>query len=198
MKIETPGWNLDRFLQAQAGTYEGALGELLGGRKWGHWMWFVFPQLAGLGRSATARRYALSGLGEARAYLAHPVLGSRLCECMQAVMDSSDSVAAVFPYPDDLKFHSCATLFFKASNGGAPFAEVLQRLLGGRTDPETMRLLEEEKTIDLNEHSVRLADARLFPAESGALFQINLKTTCDPLLTGFQGRQEADVTSCRD
>ena len=157
MIIKTPIADLSRFLQAQANVHESALGELLGGRKRGHWMWFVFPQLAGLGRSEMAERYAISGLEEAREYLAHSILGPRLRECMLAVLESGNCVESIFSYPDDLKFHSCATLFADASNGGAPFAEVLQRLFGGRTDPETMRLLEEEKTIDLNEHSVRLA-----------------------------------------
>jgi len=141
MIIKTPIADLSRFLQAQANVYEGALGELLGGRKRGHWMWFVFPQLAGLGRSEMAERHAISGLEEAREYLAHSILGPRLRECMLAVLESGNSVGSIFSYPDDLKLHSCATLFAEASNGGDSFIEVLQKLFGGRVDQKTLRLL---------------------------------------------------------
>ena len=128
-------------MQAQANVYESALGELRRGKKRGHWMWFVFPQHASLGRSEMAERYAISGLEEAREYLAHSILGPRLRECMLAVLESGNSVGSIFSYPDDLKLHSCATLFAEASNGGDSFIEVLQKLFGGRVDQETLRLL---------------------------------------------------------
>ncbi len=141
MKFKTPIPDLSRFVQAQANVYESALGEIRRGQKRGHWMWFVFPQLACLGRSEMAERYGISGLEEAREYLAHSILGPRLRECMLAVLESGNSVGLIFSYPDDLKFHSCATLFAEASNGGDPFSEVLSKLFGGRVDQETMRLL---------------------------------------------------------
>ena len=142
MKNETPSWDLSRFLEAQSGVFETALDELRSGRKESHWMWFVFPQLAGLGASEMARRYAISSLAEAKAYLAHPVLGDRLRECTHAVLDSGENVSTVFPYPDDLKFRSCATLFAVASEGREPFSEALQRLFHSHPDHETLKLLE--------------------------------------------------------
>lgn len=144
MKIETTTWNPGRFLEAQTDVYETALAELRLGQKRGHWMWFIFPQITGLGRSIMAQRYSLSSLEEAHSYLAHPVLGPRLRECMQAVLDTGQSIPAIFPYPDDLKFHSCATLFAEASNGNALFAEVLQRFFEGRPDQETIRIFAEQ------------------------------------------------------
>ena len=142
MKNETPSWDLSRFLEAQSGVFETALDELRSGRKESHWMWFVFPQLSGLGASEMARRYAISSLAEAKAYLAHPVLGDRLRECTRAVLDSGENVSTIFPYPDDLKFRSCATLFAVASEGREPFAEALQRLFHSHPDHETLKLLE--------------------------------------------------------
>jgi len=142
MKNETPSRDLSRFLEAQSGVYETALDELHSGRKESHWMWFVFPQLAGLGASEMARRYAISSLAEAKAYLAHPVLGDRLRECTRAVLDSGENVSTIFPYPDDLKFCSCATLFAAASEGLEPFTEALRRLFEGHPDHETLKLLE--------------------------------------------------------
>lgn len=142
MKNESHSWDLSRFLEAKSDIYETALDELRSGRKESHWMWFVFPQLAGLGASEMARRYAISSLEEAKAYLAHPVLGDRLRECTRAVLDSGENVSTVFPYPDDLKFRSCMTLFAVASGGREPFAEALRRLFHGHPDHETLKLLE--------------------------------------------------------
>jgi uncharacterized protein (DUF1810 family) len=123
MKIETPSWDLSRFLEAQSGIYETALDELRSGRKESHWMWFIFPQLAGLGSSVMSRRYAISSLDEAKAYLRHPVLGPRLIECTRAVLDSGDNLSTLLPYPDDLKFRSCMTLFATASEGRVKSSE---------------------------------------------------------------------------
>ena len=135
---------LAHFVTAQDadGTYERAVRELRRGRKDTHWMWFVFPQLAGLGRSATAQRYALSGVGHARAYLAHPVLGARLRECTQILLalEAADPVALLGPV-DAQKLHSSMTLFWLASQE-AGFAAVLERFFAGARDPGTTRLLD--------------------------------------------------------
>lgn len=133
------GPGLQRFVDAQAGgTYERALAELRGGRKQTHWMWFVLPQVAGLGRSSTARLYALDGLDEARAYLAHPVLGPRLRECAEALagLATTDPVA-VMGSVDALKLRSSMTLFARAAPEEPVFAEVLDRFFAGEEDPGT-------------------------------------------------------------
>jgi uncharacterized protein (DUF1810 family) len=109
-------YSLQRFLDAQAPVYERVLGELRAGRKRSHWMWFVFPQIAGLGQSEMARRYAISSLAEAKTYREHPVLGARLRDCT-ALVNQVDgrSIDEIFGYPDDLKFHSSMTLFARAA-----------------------------------------------------------------------------------
>ncbi|WP_345713863.1 DUF1810 domain-containing protein [Kineococcus glutinatus] len=135
---------LRRFLRAQdaQGTYEEALAELRAGAKRSHWMWFVFPQLAGLGRSATAQRYAITGPDEARAYVAHPVLGPRLVAAARALLDSGATDAAVaLGGIDARKLHSSATLFALTAPGEEVFREVLERFFGGVEDPGTLRLL---------------------------------------------------------
>jgi len=136
-------FELSRFVTAQDahGTYEQALAELRRGRKQTHWMWFVFPQLAGLGRSATARRYALSSLAEARAYLAHPVLGARLRECAQVVADAGNDPVSVFGGIDATKLRSSMTLFLRAAPSEAVFAAVLNRHFAGEPDAATDELL---------------------------------------------------------
>jgi uncharacterized protein (DUF1810 family) len=135
---------LPRFRDAQdsGGTYPQALQELRRGRKSSHWMWFVFPQLAGLGRSATAQYFALRSLAEARAYLADPVLGARLRECCQVLLQSpgSDPVA-VFGAVDAMKLRSSMTLFLRAAPDEGCFAEVLERFFGGQPDQATDDLL---------------------------------------------------------
>jgi uncharacterized protein (DUF1810 family) len=138
------GPDVGRFVRVQDdhGTYARALAELRAGRKTSHWMWFVFPQVAGLGRSAVARTYAVSGLAEARAYLADPVLGPRLRECCEAVL-ALEGVSAedVFGSVDAMKLRSSMTLFHRAAPDERVFAAVLERLFDGRPDAATDDLL---------------------------------------------------------
>ena len=137
--------DIDRFVVAQdsGGTYASALRELRAGRKTSHWMWFVFPQLAGLGRSSTAQAYAIGSLAEARDYLAHPVLGPRLRECVVALLAHPDrSAETVLGGIDALKLRSSMTLFALAATGSEPvFQEVLDTFFAGERDPRTVRLL---------------------------------------------------------
>ncbi|SFL36966.1 DUF1810 domain-containing protein [Geodermatophilus ruber] len=135
--------DLQRFVQAQdGGTYASALRELRAGAKRGHWMWFVFPQITGLGRSATAQRYAISGLPEARAYLDHPVLGPRLVEAARALLDlgATDPVR-VLGATDAMKLRSSMTLFAEAAPDEPVFGEVLDRCFGGERDTATITRL---------------------------------------------------------
>ncbi len=134
-------FDFERFVSAQERTWEQARAELRAGAKRSHWMWFIFPQLRGLGTSAMAERYALGSIEQARAFLAHPVLGPRLRELTGVVNESGKPVDAVFAYPDDLKFHSSVTLFAEASGGEDPFAATLRRCFSGQKDPATVRLL---------------------------------------------------------
>ena len=130
--------DLRRFVEAQDGVYERALGELRGGRKTGHWMWFVFPQIAGLGFSAMSQRYAIGSLAEARAYLAHPVLGERLRECAAAVLAVEGSSAEqIFGGIDAVKLRSCMTLFHRADPSEPVFEAVLEKYFAGLADPAT-------------------------------------------------------------
>ncbi|KTR04081.1 calpastatin [Aureimonas ureilytica] len=141
---EADPFDLGRFLSAQETTQARALAELRRGRKESHWMWFVFPQLAGLGRSETARHYAIRSLAEARAYLAHPVLGPRLREAVAAAMASGvASPRALFGSPDDMKLRSSLTLFREAAEGNEAqaFEEALARFFGGEADEETLKRL---------------------------------------------------------
>ncbi len=133
--------NLSRFVAAQEGDYERALAEIRAGRKRSHWMWYVFPQLDGLGSSPTARLFAIKSLAEARAYLAHPVLGPRLAECAQAALAVEGlSALEIFGSPDDLKLRSCATLFAAVSPPGSVFERLLARFYRGEPDPLTLCL----------------------------------------------------------
>ena len=137
-------FHLQRFVDAQdsGGTYEQALAELRAGSKRSHWMWFVFPQVAGLGRSATAQHFAVTGLAEARAYIAHPVLGPRLVEAARALTALPGSDAArVLGSVDALKLRSSMTLFAAADPGQPVFTEVLDRYFGGEPDEATTRRL---------------------------------------------------------
>lgn len=135
--------DLQRFVEAQAGSYPRALGELARGRKTSHWMWYVFPQLAGLGRSDMSRRYAIASIDEARAYLAHPLLGARLRECVATLQDLVGTTAeAVFGSVDAEKLHSSLTLFHVAEPAERLFAAALDRWFGGRPDPRTIALLD--------------------------------------------------------
>ena len=136
--------DLERFVRAQDahGTYDQALRELRAGRKTSHWMWFVLPQVEGLGRSSTARAYAVAGLDEARAYVAHPVLGPRLRECCRALLDlDGRSPVDVLGEVDAMKLHSSMTLFARADPGDPTYDAVLAKFFGGQVDPVTDRLL---------------------------------------------------------
>ena len=134
--------DLPRFLEAQEGVYDQALAELRRGRKQSHWMWFVFPQIAGLGTSPTARLYAIASADEARAYLGHPLLGTRLRECTVAILAHRErSAAAIFGPVDAMKLRSSMTLFDAVADDPAPFAEALAAFHDGERDAATLRLL---------------------------------------------------------
>ena len=134
--------HLERFVRAQDGVHDTALAELRQGRKTSHWMWFVFPQLTGLGRSATAQQYALDGTAEARAYLAHPVLGPRLLEATEAAATApAQSADELLGGVDALKLRSSMTLFARSADDPEPFRAVLARWYAGTEDPVTLRLL---------------------------------------------------------
>jgi len=129
-----------RFLSAQAPVIEQVRAELRAGKKRGHWMWFVFPQIAGLGRSETAQKFAIASLDEARAYLAHEILGPRLKECAALVIAVQRStIGEIFGYPDDLKFHSSITLFARAAPNEPVFQEALNKYFGGAEDRATVQ-----------------------------------------------------------
>jgi uncharacterized protein (DUF1810 family) len=131
--------DLQRFVDAQGRVIARVREELKAGEKRSHWMWFIFPQIAGLGRSETARRYAIASLDEAKAYAGHPVLGPRLRECTQLVLGVQGRGAQeIFGHPDDLKFRSCMTLFSRAT-GDPLFRQALESLFGGEEDPETVK-----------------------------------------------------------
>jgi uncharacterized protein (DUF1810 family) len=133
-------YDLDRFVQAQEEVIAQVRRELGAGQKRSHWMWFIFPQLRGLGRSSTAQHYGLQGPEEARAYLAHPVLGPRLLECTELVNHVEGKTALqIFGSPDDMKFRSCMTLF--ASLQTAPFQAALDKYYAGEPDPLTLGML---------------------------------------------------------
>ncbi|BBZ52500.1 DUF1810 domain-containing protein [Mycobacterium heidelbergense] len=135
-------FDLNRFVRAQAPVYRGVVEELRGGRKRGHWMWFVFPQLSGLGSSPMADRYGISGLYEAGAYLRHDLLGPRLRECARLVNGvQGRSAAEIFGSPDDLKLRSSMTLFARAADDNEDFTALLDRYYDGREDPLTVARL---------------------------------------------------------
>jgi len=132
-------FNLSRFLSAQSPVMEQVREELRAGRKRSHWMWFVFPQIAGLGHSATAQHYAIASLEEARAYLAHDILGPRLKECAALVVAVEErSIEEIFGFPDDLKFHSSMTLFARTAPEEPVFREALKKYFGGEEDRATV------------------------------------------------------------
>lgn len=135
-------FDLERFVRAQEDDYAHALSEIRAGRKRSHWMWYVFPQIDGLGSSPTARHYAIKSLAEAEAFLAHPLLGPRLRECAEAAAAvEGRSAAEVFGSPDDLKLRSSATLFAHASGPGSVFDRLLAKYFAGRPDGRTLELL---------------------------------------------------------
>lgn len=134
-------FNLERFVTAQAGVHEQALAELRAGRKRSHWMWFVFPQIAGLGFSSMAQKYAISSLDEARAYLGHPVLGDRLRKCVELVLQVENrSAHQIFGSPDDMKFRSSLTLFSEAT-GEEVFLRALDEYFDGVPDSATLEIM---------------------------------------------------------
>lgn len=137
--------DLDRFTEAQSVNYGDALFELKAGRKRTHWMWYVFPQLAGLGTSAMSWRFGIRDVAEARDYLEHPVLGARLIECFDVLLQlEGRSAHDVFGSPDDMKLNSCATLFEVAAGSDSVFSAVLEKYYSGNRDSRTIRMLKRE------------------------------------------------------
>ena len=135
-------YHLSRFVQAQDDHYATALAEIQSGQKRSHWMWFIFPQIDGLGMTSISRHFAIKSIEEARAYLEHPVLGPRLLACAEAVVGLEGlSAAEIFDYPDDLKLRSCATLFACVSPPGSVFERLLAKYFQGERDEMTLRLL---------------------------------------------------------
>jgi uncharacterized protein (DUF1810 family) len=138
-------FDLGRFIEAQASDYEQALSEIQAGRKQSHWMWYIFPQYAGLGHSSTSIHYAIKSVAEAKAYLSHPVLGPRLLECAEAVVRvEGRSAHQIFGSPDDMKLNSCATLFAHVSPPGSVFEQLLAKYFEGAPDGQTLHLLNKE------------------------------------------------------
>jgi len=134
--------DLSRFVAAQATDYGPALAEMRAGRKRSHWMWYIFPQIQGLGFSSISQRYAIADAAEAAAYLAHPVLGARLIEIAQALLGlASSNATAVMGSPDDLKLRSSMTLFAQVPRASPVFQQVLDKFFGGQPDAQTLRLL---------------------------------------------------------
>jgi uncharacterized protein (DUF1810 family) len=132
-------YNLQRFVDAQAGVYEGACAELRRGRKTGHWMWFIFPQLRGLGFSPMAEYYGIASLAEAKSYLEHPLLGERLIECSRAVtVIEGRTIRDIFGSPDDMKFKSSMTLFARAAPENSIFIAAIDKFCGGKFDSLTL------------------------------------------------------------
>ncbi len=139
-------FDLSRFTSAQEGIYPRVLAELRSGRKRTHWMWYIFPQIDGLGYSTTTKLYAIKSLEEAQRYLAHPVLGTRLRECAEAVLAvEGRTVSEIFGYPDDLKLKSSMTLFASVTDSDSVFARVLKKYFDGAQDVRTLQLLEKLK-----------------------------------------------------
>ncbi|HEY2713220.1 MAG TPA: DUF1810 domain-containing protein [Chthoniobacterales bacterium] len=135
--------DLDRFVQAQKDSYEQALSEIKSGEKRSHWMWYIFPQIAGLGHSAMSQRYSIKSLAEAKAYLGHPVLGPRLIICGEALLNLENrSADGIFGFLDAKKLRSSVTLFAAASPGESIFQQLLSKYFCGEHDPATLHLLE--------------------------------------------------------
>ncbi len=135
-------YNLQRFVIAQQPAYENVLAELRAGFKQSHWMWFIFPQIQGLGHSDLARKFAISTLGEADAYLSHTVLGPRLRECSHLVLEvEGRAIEKIFGHPDDMKFHSSMTLFSETKEENEIFKQCLQKYFAGKKDTRTLAQL---------------------------------------------------------
>ena len=138
-------YNFQRFLDAQEGVYDTVLNELRAGKKSSHWIWFIFPQIAGLGHSEMAQQFSITSLDEAKAYLQHPILGSRLRACTQLVLDvEGRSAEEIFGYPDHLKFRSCMTLFLTAATDNTIFNDALLKYFDGKPDQLTLDLLAQQ------------------------------------------------------
>jgi uncharacterized protein (DUF1810 family) len=136
------GSNLERFVEAQNPLFQRVCAELRAGRKRRHWMWFIFPQIAGLGHSSMEVKFAIASRAEAQAYLAHEILGPRLRQCTQLVNEvEGRSIGEIFGYPDDLKFHSCMTLFASVTAENRVFGDALQKYFSGKRDLPTIALL---------------------------------------------------------
>lgn len=139
-------FDLQRFIDAQDPVYRSVLDELRAGEKRGHWMWYIFPQIQGLGGSPMSREYAIASRDEARAYAEHPILGARLRECTELVMALEDrTLEALFPYPDNLKFHSCVTLFDRSATDPGVFRAALLTNFDGRPDQRTLDILDRRR-----------------------------------------------------
>jgi len=138
----TDPYDLNRFVDAQDADYASAIAEIRNGRKRSHWMWYVFPQIAGLGFSPTSQHFAIRSLAEAKAYLAHPILGARLHECAEALLAlKGRSAHDIFGSPDDMKLRSSATLFAQASPAGSAFHAIIEQYFDGRPDERTLAAL---------------------------------------------------------
>lgn len=145
----TDPFNLRRFVEAQESDYPTVLQELAAGQKRGHWIWYIFPQIEGLGGSPMSRKYAISSRGEAKAYAEHSILGPRLRECAQLVVNvKGRSAEQIFPYPDNLKFRSCMTLFEQSAVDSAIFRRALLKYFGGKGDQSTLDILERQAASD--------------------------------------------------
>jgi uncharacterized protein (DUF1810 family) len=144
-------YDLERFVKMQEYNYDTALSEIRAGRKKSHWIWYIFPQLVGLGRSRMAQHYGIEDIEEAKQYLAHPVLGARLREISEALMslglDHNDPEEVMGGHPDDWKLQSCMTLFAEISEEGSVFHDVLYKFFGGQKDTKTLSLLQERKQL---------------------------------------------------
>ena len=140
--MQSDPYNLQRFITAQDPVFEEVCDELRAGRKKSHWMWFIFPQIRGLGNSPTAQKYAIASIDEAKAYLNHPILGARLRECCSLVNEvEGRSIEEIFGYPDDLKFRSSVTLFAHAAAENKVFTDALDKYFDGEEDPLTKNRL---------------------------------------------------------
>lgn len=143
-------FDLNRFIEAQQGTYEVALAEIQAGHKRTHWMWYIFPQVAGLAFSSMSQKYAIKSVAEANAYLRHPILGPRLIACAQAALAiEGRSANQIFGSPDDLKLKSSATLFAAVSSAGSVFEELLEKHYGGARDERTLKIMEQMRSAEI-------------------------------------------------
>ena len=139
-------FDLDRFISAQERVYDRVLTELRSGQKRSHWMWYIFPQIDGLGHSSTTKHYSIKTMEEARHYINHSILGTRLLECADAVLTTEGrSISEIFGYPDDLKLKSCMTLFAAVADPGSVFDRVLDKYFDGQRDNRTLQLIENLK-----------------------------------------------------